>query len=52
MNWLWESELLLYGGLACLIAAGVLIAVSVTVFTITGKRLKRRLEDEYGKPIR
>lgn len=45
-----QSELLLYGGIAVMGAACVLGAVGILVFKITGKRLKRRLEQEYGKP--
>ena len=41
-----QSELFLYGGIA------LMGAVSALVFRITGKRLKRRLEQDYGKPRR
>ncbi len=30
--------------------AGVLAVICITIFCITGKRLKKRLEQEYGKP--
>lgn len=47
-----ESELFLYGGIAAMAAAGVLLALCIIIFTITGKRLKKKLEQEYGKPQR
>lgn len=52
MNWLWESELLFYGGLACMAAAAVTGAACIVIFIATGRRLKRKLEEEYGKPLR
>lgn len=47
-----QSELFLYGGIALMGTACALGAVSALVFRITGKRLKRRLEQDYGKPRR
>lgn len=47
-----ESELFLYGGITAMVAAGVLLVLCIIVFTITGKRLKKKLEQEYGKPQR
>lgn len=43
------SELLFYGGIAVMAAAVVLGAGSAVVLHITGKRLRNRLESEYGK---
>ena len=51
MNWLWETEILFYGGLTCMAAAAVLGILSAVIFTVTGRRLKRKLEEEYGKPL-
>lgn len=47
-----ESELFFYGGAAAMAGAGVLAALCVVIFKCTGKRLKRKLEQEYGKPWR
>lgn len=43
------SELLFYGGIGVMAAAGVLGIVSVIVFTLTGRTLRTRLDQEYGK---
>lgn len=47
-----ESELFFYGGVGIMAAAGVLMALCIIVFTCTGRRLKKKLEQEYGKPQR
>ncbi len=44
------SELLLYGGIVCMGAAAVTGVVAVVIFTVTGRKLRRKLEQEYGKP--
>ena len=44
-----DSELLFYGGIALMIAAVVLSILCVVVFRITGRRLHKKLEQEYGK---
>lgn len=46
------SEALFYGGLAVMIITVTLAAVCAVIFTMTGRKLKRRLEQEYGKPQR
>lgn len=33
-------------------AAGILAVISIIIFTYTGRNLKRKLEEEYGKPQR
>ena len=43
------SELMFYGGIAVMGGAVLLTAASIIIFSITGKRLKKRLEQEYGK---
>ncbi len=43
------SELLFRGGVAVMAAAGVLGIVSVVVFTLTGRTLRAKLDQEYGK---
>lgn len=45
-----SSEIIFYGGIAVMAAAGVLSVICAIVFLMTGKRLKKRLEQEYGKP--
>lgn len=45
-----ESEMFLYGGIGIMGAVGILAVVSIVAFTLTGRRLKRKLEQEYGKP--
>jgi len=44
------SESLLYGGIAAMAAVAVITAAGIVIFTVTGQRLKRKLEEEYGKP--
>ncbi|WP_270810919.1 hypothetical protein [Hungatella effluvii] len=52
MVYLSDSEVLFYGGLAVMTAAAVLAALCSAVFIWTGRRLKKKLEQEYGKPWR
>lgn len=47
-----DSELLFYGGLTVMGAAAALTLAGILIFTITGKRIRKRLEQEYGKPVR
>lgn len=47
-----ESELFLYGGIAVMALAGILTVVCCVLFSVTGRRLKKKLEQEYGKPGR
>ncbi len=44
------SEWLLYGGIGIMAAAAVIVAAGVAAFTLTGRKLGRKLEEEYGKP--
>ena len=44
------SELLLYGGLAVMAVSVVAAVVCLLVFTSTGRKLKKKMEREYGKP--
>ena len=46
-----ESEWLFYGGIGMMAAAAVMALISVLVFSVTGKKLKQKLEQEYGKPL-
>ena len=52
MVYLSESEWLLWGGIGVMAGSGVLAVIGLTVFIITGKSLKKKLEKEYGKPQR
>lgn len=38
-----------YGGITVMAAAGVLSVISIFIFTITGKRIKEELKQEYGE---
>ena len=42
--------MLLTVGIAAMAAAVVLTALGIAAFTLTGRKLKRKLEEEYGKP--
>ncbi|NBI71572.1 hypothetical protein D3Z50_10955 [Clostridiaceae bacterium] len=44
-----ESEMLFYGGLAAMAVSAVLAAAGAGVFMWTGRRLRARLEEEYGR---
>jgi len=43
------SDLLFYGGIALMVAAVLAAVVAFVVLSISGKRLKARLEAEFGK---
>ncbi len=43
------SEMLLYGGVAIMLAAVVSAAITTAIFKLAGKRLREKLEKEYGK---
>ncbi len=43
------SELLFYGGIGVMAAAALLGVVAVVGFRISGRRLRARLEKEFGK---
>ena len=44
------SEWLLYGGIAAMAAVAVTVAAGIVVFVLTGRKLKKKLEEEYGSP--
>ena len=44
------SEKLLYGGISAMAAVAVLAVAGIIIFTLTGKKLRKKLEKEYGKP--
>lgn len=45
-----SSEMLLYGGIAIMVGSAVLAMLCIAIFKMTGRKLKRKLEQEYGKP--
>lgn len=48
-NW-FGSEWLLYGGIGMMILAVSLTAICIVIFILTGKKIRKKLEEEYGKP--
>lgn len=44
-----SSEALFWGGIFVIIAAVLLLLICCVVFHITGKRIQKILEEEYGK---
>lgn len=52
IQYLSESEWLFWGGIGAMSAAAVLAVICIIIFTFTGQKLKKRLEQEYGKPQR
>ena len=46
------TELFFYGGIVLMGAAAGLALAAVGIFHATGRRLRRRLEEEYGKKPR
>lgn len=46
-----SCELIFYGGIAVTVAACVLALICAVIFALTGKKLRKRLEEEYGKPM-
>lgn len=51
MGQLLGSECFFYGGIALMAASVVLTVLSILIFTTTGRKLKRKLEQDYGKPV-
>lgn len=45
-----KGELLLYGGLGAITLAVLGALLCTIIFFFTGRRLKEKLEKEYGKP--
>lgn len=43
-----SSELIFYCGIALAVAAVIIALICAAVFAVTGKRLRKRLEQEYG----
>ena len=47
-----NSEVLFYGGIGMMVVCAVLAVVCVVLFVVAGRKLKRKLEEEYGRPQR
>lgn len=45
-----SSELLFYGGIIIILLAVIAAGICSAIFLTSGKKLKRQLEKEYGKP--
>ena len=52
MNGFSSSELLFYGGVAVMALAALGGVTATIVFTLSGRRLRRKLEQEFGKKRR
>ncbi len=44
------NELLFYGGIALMCVSALAAIIAILIFRMSGKRIKSRLETEYGKP--
>lgn len=44
-----SSEMLFQGGITLMAAAVILMLVSFAIFFVSGRKLKKQLEEEYGK---
>lgn len=45
-----SSELWFYGGIAAMAASAVMGLACMAVFIFTGRRIRKKLEQEYGSP--
>lgn len=43
------NELLFYGGIAVMVLSAVGGAGAIAVFAVSGRRLRKRLEEEFGR---
>ena len=44
-----SGQLLLYGGVGLIAAAAVAVIVCIVIFLMTGKKIRKELEHDYGK---
>lgn len=44
-----QGEIFLYCGVAALVFAVVSAIVCIIIFTVTGKKIRQKLEQDYGK---
>lgn len=47
-----ETELCFYGGIACMVIAGLGAVLQTILFIVKRKRNNRRMDQEYGNPRR
>ena len=52
MNQVTSSQIIMYAGIASMLAAIILAIICAVVFHITGKKLKQKLNEEYGEPYK
>lgn len=52
MNVLSQSEKLMYLGIAIMVLACIFAVASIIIFTLTGKKIKGKLNKEYGEPYK
>lgn len=52
MQYLSENEWFFWGGIAAMSGAVILAVLCLAVFSFTGRKIKKQLEQEYGKPQR
>lgn len=52
MSYLYDSEVLLYLGVTVMVIAVISAILCIVIFNLTGRKLKRTLEQEYGKTQR
>lgn len=50
MHGLTQTDVWFYGGIALMVLAVLVGLGCIVVFCITGKRIRNKLEKEYGKP--
>lgn len=50
MGYVSETELLYWGGIGVMAGAVVLAVICLSVFLVTGRKLKKKMEEEYGRP--
>lgn len=44
-----NGQMLMYGGIGLLAASVITAVICTVIFSITGKKIKKELEDDYGK---
>ncbi len=52
MGYVSETQMLFWGGIGVMAGAAVLAVICLGVFIFTGQKIKKKLEEEYGKPLR
>jgi uncharacterized membrane protein len=44
-----DGSTLIYCGIALMVSAVIIALVSIVVFSVSGKKLRKKLEQDYGK---